>query len=146
MRNLVDSFDNRFAELNKQSAALVERAREKTIFFKSDGQTVGNSFGEYILRSAGRVEQTFGGLTASLWDDPFEWTLPEELSTRKKILEYLSEVEDLRKKGFTFFKSDDDLVKDIAAPGGMLSIFDLLLDTLVSASIWQERAFSALKI
>ena len=29
--------------------------------------------------SAGTIEQTFGGITANLWDDPFEWTLPETL-------------------------------------------------------------------
>ena len=39
------------------------------------------SCGEYILRSAAAVEQTFGGITTRLWDDPFEWTLPEALST-----------------------------------------------------------------
>jgi hypothetical protein len=35
----------------------------------------GDSCGEQVLRSAAIVEQSFGGLTANLWDDPFEWTL-----------------------------------------------------------------------
>src|SRR3712207_7579473 len=37
------------------------------------------SCGEHVLRSAAAVEQTFGGITVNLWDDPFEWTLPESL-------------------------------------------------------------------
>ena len=55
-----------------------------------------DSCGEQVLRSAAIVEQTFGGLTANLWDDPFEWTLPETLSTSAKVIEYLNEVEATR--------------------------------------------------
>ncbi len=31
--------------------------------------------GENVLKCAAILEQVFGGLTANLWDDPFEWTL-----------------------------------------------------------------------
>ncbi|HEX2269316.1 MAG TPA: hypothetical protein VHH35_07275, partial [Pyrinomonadaceae bacterium] len=57
-----------------------------------------------ILRSAAVIEQTFGGLTANLWDDPFEWTLPETLSTPELVIEHLSEVDALRQR---FFSSID---------------------------------------
>jgi hypothetical protein len=40
---------------------------------------------QYILRSAAAIEQMCGGLTANLWDDPFEWTLPETLSNADRL-------------------------------------------------------------
>ncbi|MCV4777710.1 hypothetical protein OFM21_33535, partial [Escherichia coli] len=46
------------------------------------------STGEYLLRAAAAVEQTAGGITRRLWDDPFEWTLPEKLSTKELVAEY----------------------------------------------------------
>src|SRR5947207_1532178 len=63
------------------------------------------SGGEHILRSAASVEQTFGGITSNLWDDPFEWTLPETLPTANKVARYLDEVDATRKHGFELFKS-----------------------------------------
>ena len=45
--------------------------------------------GEHIVRSAGAVEQTFDGITANLWDDPFEWTLPENLATPREVARVL---------------------------------------------------------
>jgi len=100
------------------------------------------SCGEYILRSAGAVEQTFGGITTRLWDDPFEWTLPEELSTVEKFTEYLAEVEETRKKGFAFFNSDEDLLRELPAPEKLKSIFEILLDALARAEHFQGRAFA----
>jgi hypothetical protein len=100
------------------------------------------SFGEYLLRSAAAVEQTFGGITARLWDDPFEWTLPEELATNAKIVEYLEEVEATRGRGFFFFKSDSDLAKQLPAPEELRSIFDILLETIARAEYFQGRAFA----
>jgi hypothetical protein len=38
---------------------------------------------EQILRSARIVEQVSGGITANLWDDPFEWTLPETFKNER---------------------------------------------------------------
>ena len=58
------------------------------------------SIGENLLRSAAVIEQTCGGLTANLWDDPFEWTLPETLSDAERIIEYLSEVDPARQRAF----------------------------------------------
>ena len=93
----------------------------------------GSSIGELILRSAATVEQTFGGIATNLWDDPFEWTLPETLSTPEKVAEYLREVEATRRRGFELFQSDDDLLKEIMAPAGKTQLQSLLLDTLVPA-------------
>src|SRR4029453_18276189 len=76
------------------------------------------SIGESILRSAAVVEQAFGGLTSNLWDDPFEWTLPETLTTRERILEYLCEVDATRKRAFSSFASHAELTRHIAAPSG----------------------------
>ena len=99
------------------------------------------SIGECVLRSAGRVEQTFGGITSNLWDDPFEWTLPETLSSRARIVEYLTEVEQTRKHAFGCFAGDADLLKKIATPSGEMSpLINLLLDTLARALNYQGRA------
>ena len=48
---------------------------------------------EDLVRSAAAIEQMCGGLTANLWDDPFEWTLPETLSNADRVVEYLDEVD-----------------------------------------------------
>lgn len=95
-----------------------------------------------MLRSAGAVEQTFDGLTTRLWDDPFEWTLPEKLSTKAAILQYLDEVEATRQKGFSFFTSDADLTKEIPSPERLRTLAEILHDTLSRASHLQGRAFA----
>ena len=105
-----------------------------------------NSCGEYILRSSGAIEQTFGGITVKLWDDPFEWTLPEQLSSNELILEYLEEVEATRQRGFLLFQSDEDLKKSLPAPVKILSLFELLIDTLIRAENYQGRAMAVFKI
>lgn len=86
------------------------------------------------------VEQTFGGITANLWDDPFEWTLPENLTTPERILVYLDEVEATRRRGFESLKSDGDLAKELMAPSGITQLGSLLLDTLARARCELLRA------
>ena len=99
------------------------------------------SVGEQILRSAAAIEQTFGGLTANLWDDPFEWTLPETLSTSESIMEYLSEVDSTRRRGFESIDGDGALSKYVAVPSGeSKTLIELLLETLVRASEYRGRA------
>ena len=105
------------------------------------------SCGEHILRSAASVEQTFGGINANLWDDPFEWTLPETLKTPALIGEYLAEVEATRRDGFERFVSDADLMKEIAVPSGEATVLGaLLLQTLARASHHQGRAFATFRL
>ena len=93
MKKIIEIFDAQYKKLHEKSNELVKIVPEEKLFWKPEEfrETYTMfSFGEFILRSAGAVEQTFGGITVKLWDDPFEWTLPEELSTNKKILEYLN--------------------------------------------------------
>ena len=105
------------------------------------------SIGEQILRSAAAVEQTFGGLTANLWDDPFEWTLPETLSTPAAIVDYLSEVNSARERFFSSIESDEAFIKLISVPSGEPRVLvDLLIETLVTASDHRGRAIATLKI
>jgi hypothetical protein len=112
----------------------------------SESNSPAHSCGEQILRSAAVVEQTFGGLTTNLWDDPFEWTLPENLSTPEKILDYLAEVEATRKRGFELFRSDDDLLREIMAPAGATQLRALLLDTLERARHYLESTKATLGV
>jgi len=98
------------------------------------------SVGENILRSAAIVEQTCGGLTSNLWDDPFEWTLPETLSSPDLIVEYLSEVDRARLRAFSSIRDDSELSKFISDPNGERPLIGLLLETLVKAADFRGRA------
>ena len=92
------------------------------------------------------MEQTFGGLTANLWDDPFEWTLPETLSTPEAIVEHLSEVDSMRKRVFDSIDGDGALSKYVAVPSGAPTpLFELLIETLARASDYRGRAVATLK-
>ncbi len=105
------------------------------------------SVGEQILRSAAAIEQTFGGLTANLWDDPFEWTLPETLSTTESIVEYLSEVDASRQRAFSSMDDDAALTRFVSVPSGdAKTLIELLLETLLRASQFRGQAVATLKI
>src|SRR5207247_8500252 len=102
--------------------------------------------GENVLRSAAVIEQTFGGITANLWDDPFEWTLPEQLTTPAAVLAHLVEVETMRNHAFASFTDDSCLLKSVATPAaGFVLLIELLLKTLLRATHYQARAVIALK-
>ena len=95
---------------------------------------------ENLVRSAAAIEQMCGGLTANLWDDPFEWTLPETLSSADRIIEYLDEVDLARQRAFNSI-DDAALTKFIAVPSGESQpLISLLLETLVKASEFRGRA------
>ena len=145
MTTFIEIFDRHFRGLHERSREFVALIPDERLFWKPPG---GESYscGEYLLRSAAAVEQTFGGITARLWDDPFEWTLPEELATRDKIIGYLEEVEKTRKNGFRYFKSDADLAREIPAPERLTPIFELLLNTASRAEHLQGRAFAVLQL
>ena len=99
----------------------------------------GSVSSEPLLRSAAAVEQMCGGLTANLWDDPFEWTLPETLSNADRIIEYLSEVDLARERAFNSI-NDDALTKYISMPSGeSRMLISVLLETLVRASEYRGR-------
>ena len=104
------------------------------------------SVGEQILRSAAVIEQTFGGLTANLWDDPFEWTLPETLSNGDLIVDYLSEVDGLRQRAFDSITDDSPLTRYVSTPAGERLLVDLLLETLAQSNDHRGRAVATIKI
>src|SRR6476661_7910557 len=119
MSELIESFDRRFAELDHRSRALIRMTPQDRLYWKPrelPRSMTMFSCGEYVLRSAGMVEKTFGGITTRLWDDPFEWTLPEELASKGSVLEYLNEVEETRSAGFAFIALDDQLLRSIPSP------------------------------
>ena len=136
MNKLIADLDRQFSQLHQESRELIGAIPPELLYYRPPGgsnSSPAQSCGEQILRSAAVVEQTFGGLTTNLWDDPFEWTLPENLSTPEKVSDYVNEVEATRKRGFELFQSDDDLAKEIMAPAGATQLRPLLLDTLVRA-------------
>jgi hypothetical protein len=99
------------------------------------------------LKCAGVLEQAFGGLTTNLWDDPFEWTLPETLSTPELVLGYLAEVERAKVRAFSSLVEDSTLNKVIALPSGeSCSLFEFLITTLQRASELYGQANATLKI
>ncbi len=147
MKDLIVWFDREFARLERAWRELIQATSDKVLYQKDDQRDL--SVGEQVLQSARIVEQTFGGITASLWDDPFEWTLPETLSTAPKLLAYLGEVEDARRRGFELFQSDEDLLKTIMTPAGPTQVMSLLLDTLVRAGhhhLNAEELFKKIKV
>ncbi len=146
MKNFINILDRKFSQLHKKSCEIIKKTPESELFYKLDETYMIFSVGEFVLRSAGKVEQSFGGITARLWDDPFEWTLPEELSTNEKILEYLSEVEQTRMKGFETFQSDEMLNKELPAPEELKSLFEILIETLTAAENIQGRATVVLQL
>src|SRR5436189_5733532 len=134
MNKLIECLDRQFAQLHSSSRESIPTVSPDLLYRKPpSGSGFPYSFGEHILRSARIVEQTFGGITANLWDDPFEWTLPETLTGSEKILEYLNEVRATRERGFALIETDEDLLKDVMTAGGQRRLLSLLLDTLVRA-------------
>ena len=143
MKDLIAWFEREFARLEQAWRELIQ-ATDDDRLYQSDGQH-NPGVDEQVLKSARIVEQTFGGITANLWDDPFEWTLPETLTTSQKLLAYLGEVENARRRGFELFQSDEDLQKTVMTPSGPRQIMSLLLDTLVRAGHHHLNAESCFK-
>lgn len=134
-RHIVESLDRAFARLHASWCDILRRSTTEQLYEPRGGAP---SIGESVLRSAAVVEQTFGGITANLWDDPFEWTLPEHLTTPAKVIEHLGEVEAVRARAFASFTEDSCLTKRIATPAEQSELLiDLLLDTLQRATAYQ---------
>jgi hypothetical protein len=148
MNQLTEILKERFVQMHDRSCAFTRKIPPEKLFWQpreTNDLFLVSSCGEYILRSAGAVEQTFNGLTTKLWDDPFEWTLPEALFDNDKIIEYLGEVEAIRNRGFSLLAADADLLKEIPAPVRLKTIFELLLETLAQAENFQGRAFATFR-
>ena len=142
-RAIVESLDREFAHLYVQLCAAIANTPPELLYAGTTApqQLSSGSIGESVLRSAAAIEQTFGGITANLWDDPFEWTLPEYLSTPEKMRGYLDEVEETRRRAFSSFADDDCLRKQVAIPSGdTVPLIDLLRDTLARAADYLSMA------
>ncbi len=165
-RVLIEVLEREFSRLHERARQLITQTPDASLYSNSVGinsasnstgtNSTGtksngipaqpDSIGDCILRSAAAVEQTCGGLNSNLWDDPFEWTLPEQLSTTQLVLAYLDEVEATRKHCFARFREDADLFKDVALPSELIEpLLSVLLETLVRASALQGRGFAAAK-
>ena len=143
MNKLIADLRRQFSQLHQESCDLLRAIPADLLYYRPPNgvnSPPANSCGEQILRSAAVVEQAFGGIATNLWDDPFEWTLPENLSTPEKVSDYLDEVEATRKRGFDLFQSDNDLLKEIMAPAGATQLWPLMLDTLERARHYLECA------
>src|SRR5436305_569760 len=110
---IVRGLDEQFARLHERSVRLVQAVPFEKLYRQPPTLEAAGaraypvySCGEHILRSAASVEQTFGGVTVNLWDDPFEWTLPESMPAPADVARYLEEVEATRLRAFQLFKSD----------------------------------------
>ena len=133
MDGVIDILDRQFAQLFDGWQDVIQELNSESIYRKLNANSRSLSCGEHIVRSARIVEQTFGGITANLWDDPFEWTLPETLTTPESVLDYLREVEATRRRGFGLITTEADLTKEIMTASGARQLLSLLLDTLVRA-------------
>lgn len=142
-REIVNHLDSELASLIRNLKELVNSVPQDLLYRNPPPVSIG----ENILRSAAVIEQTCGGLTANLWDDPFEWTLPETLSTADRIIEYLSEVDVARQRTFVSIADDSALTKYISVPSGEPRLLvSLLVETLVTASDYRGRAVATGKI
>ena len=149
MTTMLDAFARRFDSLHERSVELLSKVSDDDLYRhprELERSMAMFSVGEYLLRSTAAVEQTAGGITTRLWDDPFEWTLPEKLATKALVAAYLGEADDSRRSAFKFFTSDADLQKQLPAPERLRSIFDLLLETVSRAEHYQGRAFAVFQM
>ena len=135
-RQIVQHLEQEFSGLIESLKDLVRSVPTELLYRHPPAVSVG----ENILRSGAVVEQTCGGLTSNLWDDPFEWTLPETLSNPDRIVEYLSEVDAARQRAFSSIQDDSALTKYISDPSGERLLISLLLETLVKAAELRGRA------
>lgn len=148
---IVRGLDEQFARLYERSRALVRAVPAERLYWQPPRESArvfpAYSCGEHLLRAAAAVEQTFGGITVNLWDDPFEWTLPEALPTPAHVAAYLEEAEATRRRAFELLCTDADLAKEIATPSGeMRTLFSLAAETLARAAHHQGRAYATFRL
>jgi len=139
-RDSIENLDRECVGLLSRLAELVRSVPSQSLYAESLGSSTG-SVGENVVRSAATLEQTFGGLTINLWDDPHEWTLPETLATSTLIIEYLCEVDQARTRAFASLVDDSALGKYIAMPSGeQVRIQALLANAIEAAQGFEQRA------
>lgn len=149
MPPLIETFNSSFDAVSARTRSILELTPDELLYKRP--REIPQTFamftvGEYVLRSAAAVEQTFGGMTTRLWDDPFEWTLPEKLHTKQLIAQYLDEVDKTRTDGFAFLKNDESLAKSIPAPAKIKPISQVLIETLARAEHYLGRAYAVFQM
>lgn len=146
---MLATFTSSLEAIDTRSREMLRRIEPSRLYERPSGSErlyAVASVGECLLRSAAAVEQTFLGITRRLWDDPFEWTLPEKLATPELVTEYLDEVAATTANGLAFIASDKELTKQMPSPETLRPIFDILLDTISRAEHYQGRAAAILDI
>jgi len=149
MRTLIESLDAHFADIDSRQRTLLKKTPPDKLFWTpiSTADTmITLSVGGAVLRSGAKVEQAFLGLTRRLWDDPFEWTLPEKLSSKEAIIRYLDEVAGTRKTGLAFLISDADLTRLLPAPEELKPIFQVLVGSIGNAENFLGRGEAVFRL
>jgi hypothetical protein len=142
MRALLEQIEKEFLRIHDHSLALIDVLDADELYRAPDSSRNGGSCGEYLLRSAAAIEQMSGGLTTRLWDDPFEWTLPERLATPNDVREYFDEVLKALGSAFAFIKHDDELTRTLPAPERIRTLIEVLLSTVTISSHFLGRAYA----
>ena len=140
---LIETLSSHFDDLDHRQRTLIRRVPVAELFWSPlavADTMLTMSVGGGVLRSAAMVEQVFLGMTRRLWDDPFEWTLPEKLSKREMIIEYLDEVAATRRNGFEFLSSDADLSRQLPAPEKLKTVMQVILEAIARAENYLGRA------
>ena len=146
---LIETLDGYFDSLDSRQRALVNSVSEVRLFWSpvsTSDSMLTLSVGGGVLRSAAMVEQVFLGITRRLWDDPFEWTLPEKISTKKAIMGYLGEVVEARNNGLAFITSDGDLSRRLPAPEMLKPILQVLVEAVARAENYLGQAEAVAKM
>lgn len=129
---MIERLEESFTKLNEEMVAIVETSSDRSLFKEGDKGEIPPRTppSVSIVRAAAVVEQVFGGLTTRLWDDPFEWTLPEALNNRQSVLDYLDEVKKRQAEVFQHLQTDADLERETPAPIEIMPIVTILLSAL----------------
>ena len=128
----IEEYSTRFAFMHSERCQLV-RSNEDSALFAVSGDADAlwpTSPATSLIRSAAAVEQMINGITVRLWDNPFEWTLPERMPTGSHLAEYFKEVEEARVRGFEFLKDDADLGRSLPAPLELKKLEEILTEAI----------------
>ena len=149
MKQLIETLDAQFLRIHRRAVDFVVLVPPEKLYWQPREREAlfpVNSCGEYILRSAAAVEQTFGGITTRLWDDPFEWTLPEKLHSVALITQYLDEVDRTRMEGIAFIATDESLSRSIPAPVKIIPMSQVLVEALSRSEHYLGRAYAVFQM
>jgi hypothetical protein len=149
MEPMIATFARQFDNIDAQCRELLDMMPGEKLFTRPvelNNSMAPISFGEFLVRSSGMVEQTMGGITRRLWDDPFEWTLPEALRNRDGILEYFDEVRSTRMDAFSFIRTDSELFREMPSPIAVRSLADIFIGTIARSHFYLGEAAAIYQI